>query len=288
MIKHSHTVADIIHSFNTDLKDIYPPDEIKGFILWSFQHVCGFSPIDLSIKKNESIENNKTKVLLTIIEKLKLNQPIQYILGETEFYGLRIKVNEDVLIPRPETEELVDWIIKENKNQEISILDIGTGSGCIAIALKKNIPSSAIIAIDVSSDALNLAKENAILNNVEIDFRKVNILDKNEWKILPGIDIIVSNPPYILEKEKTLMEKNILEFEPHLALFVPDDDALLFYRNIIEFASDKLKPNGRICFEINEEMGKAISNLLSANNFKNIIVKKDLRGKDRMVKSEKG
>jgi release factor glutamine methyltransferase len=288
MIKQTYSVADIIHSFNNDLKDIYPAEEIKGFVRWSFQFVCGFSIIELTLKRNDILIENKTEALLVIIQKLKSNQPIQYILGETEFYGLKISVNENVLIPRPETEELVDWIIKENKKQKVSILDIGTGSGCIAIALKKNIQSSTIIAIDVSTEALNLAKENAILNNVDIDFRKVSILDKNEWKMLQDIDIIVSNPPYILEKEQTLMEKNVIEFEPHLALFVPDDDALLFYRSIVEFASEKLKPNGKIYFEINEEMGNAISNLLSDNNFKNIVIKKDLRGKDRMIKAEKG
>jgi len=287
MIKDSCTVADIINAFNNDLNDIYPPYEIKGFIRWSFQYVCGYSSIDLNIKRNEILENNKSDTLLTIINKLKSNQPIQYILDETEFYGLKFKVNENVLIPRPETEELVDWIINENKNQMACILDVGTGSGCIAIALNKNIESAIIIAIDVSEDALNLARENSKLNQVDIDFRRLNILDKKERESLPNIDIIVSNPPYVLEKEKQLMAKNVLDYEPHLALFVPDDDALLFYRNIIEFASDKLNPKGKIYFEINEEKGDEIRNLLSFNQFRNIVIKKDLRGKDRMIKAEK-
>ncbi|MEI6817256.1 MAG: peptide chain release factor N(5)-glutamine methyltransferase [Bacteroidota bacterium] len=290
MSKNGNTVSDLINAFNERLKEHYPLDEISGFIRWSFDYVCNFKPADLAIKRDETIDFNELERFNNIIERLKNQEPIQYILGETMFFGLRIMVNEHVLIPRPETEELVDWIIKENKNDNISIIDIGTGSGCIPIALKSKMGTSlkSVLAIDVSENALVLAKKNADMNAVSIDFRKVDILDDNAWHSLPLVDLIVSNPPYITKNEMVLMERNVLDHEPHLALFVDDGDALLFYKTILEFAKNKLNDGGKIYFEINESRGEELADFIRDNYHYQTIIKKDLSGKDRMLKVVKG
>jgi len=215
---------------------------------------------------------------------LKKHVPIQYILGETEFYGLPFRVNDSVLIPRPETEELVDWIRSENnRNEALNILDIGTGSGCIAIALKHEFPNAAVEAFDISDKALETARSNAGLNKLDVEFSKVDILNvadqSKKW------DIIASNPPYIPELEKSEIEANVLEHEPHLALFVPDNDPLLFYRHIALFAKKQLNPNGKLYFEIHRDYGKECMELLASLGFSEIELRKDISGNNRMIRS---
>jgi len=222
----------------------------------------------------------------SILEPLKLEIPIQYLLGKTSFYGLDFEVNDDVLIPRPETEELVEWIIKGNSNTErfkdLKILDIGTGSGCIAISLAKNIPNAKVYAIDVSEKALATAKKNAVINQVDVAFITQNILETADLN--QQFDIIVSNPPYVRNLEKQEIKKNVLNNEPHLALFVEDDDALIFYKKIAALAQKNLLENGQLFFEINQYLGKDMVALLEKTNFKNIELRKDIYGNDRMIR----
>jgi release factor glutamine methyltransferase len=231
----------------------------------------------------------------TILSELLKEKPIQYITGEAWFYGLRFEVNENTLIPRPETEELVELILNSPITQHpspITILDIGTGTGCIPISIKANLPQANVSAIDVSEKALEVAKRNAELNKVEINFIQANILDVEDLLKLPSpiihhplsYNIIVSNPPYVRNLEKQEIKKNVLDYEPHLALFVEDTDALLFYRKIAQLALKNLSPNGLLFFEINQYLGKETLELLESLGFKNIELKKDIYGNDRMVK----
>jgi len=221
------------------------------------------------------------------ILRLKNFEPIQYIVGETEFYGLPFKVNRHTLIPRPETEELVEWIISgqkliTNNPKSITILEVGTGSGCIAISLAKNLPNSRIFALDVSVEALKIARENAEINEVEIEFFQTDILTVED---LPKqFDIIVSNPPYVRELEKELMQQNVLRYEPESALYVANEDPLVFYRVISKLAKNHLKPNGTLFFEINEYLATEMIALLKSEGFQNIEINKDIFGKDRMLK----
>ena len=222
------------------------------------------------------------------LKELKKEIPIQYLLGKTHFYGLEFEVNENVLIPRPETEELVEWIINENlkadRTKKIKILDIGTGSGCIAISLAKNIPNAEVYAIDVSKKAIETAKRNALYNKVEVNFILQNILETEVLKC--NFDIIVSNPPYVRNLEKEEIKKNVLDYEPHLALFVEDNDALIFYRKIAELAKKNLLENGQLYFEINQYLGKETKDLLENMDFKNIELRKDIYDNDRMISSK--
>jgi len=268
----------------TELNDFYPENEISGFIKIIFSDVFNISTIDLLMKENEVFKEEDFQKLKEIIFRLKEFEPIQYIVGFTEFYGLKFKLNKNVLIPRPETEELVDLIIKENKNvPNLNILDIGTGSGSIAISLTKNIKQSKVFAIDVSKEAIEVAKINSLENNVQITFVQQDILNKNIDLGLTNFDIIVSNPPYVTNSEKELMEKNVLNFEPKLALFVEDNNPLIFYKTITEFASKNLNKGGKLYFEINEMFGKEVKTLIQSYNFKSVEIIKDINGKDRIV-----
>jgi release factor glutamine methyltransferase len=235
----------------------------------------------------------------SILSDLKIEKPIQYILGETEFFGLRFEVNENTLIPRPETEELVELIIKEEgkgKREEgkVKILDIGTGSGCIAISIAKNIPTAEVFAIDVSEKALAVAKKNSEINSTKVNFINADILkidDVTELSTfdfrLSTFDLIVSNPPYVRNLEKAEIKPNVLEYEPHLALFVEDNDALLFYRKIAQLAIKNLAVNGKLYFEINQYLGKETVQLLESLAFKNVELIKDIYGNDRIISCEK-
>ena len=219
----------------------------------------------------------------SLLESLKKEIPIQYLLGKTSFYGLDFELNSTVLIPRPETEELVEWIIKNHskKHGQLKILDIGTGSGCIAISLAKNLPEASVFAIDVSEMALATAKKNATVNEVNVTFIQKNILETEDLE--QQFDIIVSNPPYVRNLEKKEIKKNVLDHEPHLALFVEDNDALIFYRKIAALAQKNLSPNGQLYFEINQYLGVEMKDLLEKMNFKNIELRKDIYGNDRMI-----
>ena len=269
--------------FKEQLISLYDEEELNSFFYLILENVNNLSRLDVALDIYLNIFENKMPIWNEIIEKLKLEIPIQYILGNTSFYGLDFMVNNNVLIPRPETEELVDWIIKTNKNYRfINVLDIGTGSGCIAITLAKNIENSNIFALDVSEDALIIAKKNAEINNVSVNFIHDDILQTIE--INQKFDVIVSNPPYVRNLEKHEIKKNVLDNEPHLALFVTDNDALIFYRKIAEFAINNLNQNGFLFFEINQYLGQETKELLQDFGFKNIELKQDIYSNDRMIR----
>ena len=268
------------------LSTLYPPEEIRYIVRLIFSHVCGLSYNQQILCKDKQISEKEKGEILAIVNRLKNMEPLQYILGETEFYSLTLKVNPSVLIPRPETEELVDMIIKHSKPfRKLKILDIGTGSGCIPIAIAKHIPDTSVTAIDISDSALQTAKENASLNNVEIRFIQADILNISKAsEIIPGnFDIIVSNPPYVTEKEKGAMCENVMAYEPHCALFVPNEDPIMFYKAIADFSLLKLATGGTIYFEINANYSIAVSEMLRKKGFANIKIISDLSGKNRFI-----
>jgi release factor glutamine methyltransferase len=274
----------IFNSIKEALAQQYGPDEAQSLAFIILKVVLGISRLEvLSNKVLETKSGNVEKLIQPIIERLLKREPIQYIIGETEFYGCKIKVNPSVLIPRPETEELVDLIIKENQLiRDLSFLDICTGSGCIPIAIKKNLSSNAF-ALDISTQALQMASINATLNEVEIEFNHCDILTENiPWTDM-AFNFIVSNPPYVRENEKGFMERNVLDYEPHIALFVKDNDPLVFYKRIVELSIQRLKPNGKLYFEINEEFGQEVRELLQKYFFTDTKIVKDFFGKDRFV-----
>ena len=273
-------VSNIIPYFIKQLSDIAPDSEIISWAYLSIEHCLDYNRSDCIIHSEQEITSLIANRLKQITTDLKTNKPIQYILGKTDFYGLKLKVNEHTLIPRPETEELVDWVLKQEFS---SALDIGTGSGCIPIALAKHTNSS-IMAIDVSENALEVAKENAILNTVKVKFILQDILHSES---LPKVDLIVSNPPYVLDNEKVKMQKNVLNFEPDLALFVANNNPLIFYKKIAQLAFESLNENGKLFFEINEQFGADTIAMLTEIGFVNIALKKDINDKDRMVKATK-
>lgn len=272
--------------FNKTLSELYPDTEIQSFFNLLSEQILNMKRIDISQNLYSVVSGKKYDKFLKAIVGLKKHKPIQYILGDTEFYGLVFKVSPSVLIPRPETEELVDWIIKDSKEkQNISILDIGTGSGCIAVTLAKKLPNAKLFALDVSAEALKLAIINAETNEVEVEFIEADILDWDFGDL--EFDIIVSNPPYVRELEKEAMSANVLNHEPHLALFVKDDDALLFYRTITAVANKILKPKGQLFFEINENLGEDTKQLLVDAGYEDIELKQDVFDKNRMLKAIK-
>jgi release factor glutamine methyltransferase len=279
-------IQDTINFIKSELKKYYPENEIDSFCYLIFEHILGYNRLKIHLNSDEYIAEIKMAAIKKIVERLRNYEPIQYIIGETEFYGLKFKVTPDVLIPRQETEELVDWIINETGDSSPKILDIGTGSGCIPIALSKNIPGATVSGWDISNKALKIAAQNARDNNVTVDFSEINILKWRDLNINKTYDIIVSNPPYIRVQEKELMKPNVLENEPHLALFVSNEDPLIFYREITAFACKYLNPGGKLYFEINEALGAGTVKLLEDAGFKNIVLKKDIPGKDRMVRAD--
>ena len=273
-----------IHHIQSELQGLYPDTEIKSFSYLIIEKLTGFSRTEVIVNKNTIFSQEQRHEIEIFIKELKRFVPIQYILGETEFYGLPFNVNESVLIPRPETEELVDWICKENDpTAPLQILDIGTGSGCIAISLKHEFRKSTIDAFDISEKALETAQSNAHRNKVDVNFSQVDILNVPDFDKM--WDIIVSNPPYVTELEKDTMLPNVLEHEPHLALFVPDNDPLLFYRKIALFATRHLQPGGKLYFEINRQAGNACLDLLTQMGYRNPELRTDISGNDRMVRA---
>jgi release factor glutamine methyltransferase len=279
------TIKEISEVFNQELAETYDLREIRNFVTLIFESKMGYSNVDIIMKSDNPLPNDIILFCKEALEKLKDHFPIQYILGETEFYGLKFKVNPSVLIPRPETEELVHWIIEDNNLDSPSILDIGTGSGIIPISLKSNITNANVSSWDISDEALKTARKNADLNNVSVNFKKQDVLS---CEIEPKcFDVIVSNPPYVRELEKYMMRKNVLDYEPHLALFVKDSDPLIFYKAICEFAIHSLKEKGKLYFEINEAYGKETCDLMINCGFKNIELRNDIFGKPRMAKGQK-
>ncbi|MDY6801118.1 MAG: peptide chain release factor N(5)-glutamine methyltransferase [Bacteroidota bacterium] len=281
-MRSKYTIKKIISLIKSELNDYYPQQEINSFIYLILHYYFKYSKVQIQLKQEEEINDNIVLRIIANIKELKKFKPIQYILGQTEFYNLPFIVVPGVLIPRPETEELVNWIISENKNKFQNIADIGTGSGCIAISLAKNLPKSFIYALDNSTDALSITRRNSKLNHTEIYISYFDILNNNQLD--NTFDIIVSNPPYVTEKEKQFMHPNVLNYEPEEALFVSNSDPLLFYRKIVDFALKHLKKGGKLYFEINEHFGKEIALLLDEKNFQKILLKKDINGKYRMIR----
>ncbi|MCK4630706.1 MAG: peptide chain release factor N(5)-glutamine methyltransferase [Bacteroidales bacterium] len=280
-------IGELSSKFKRELKEQYSLPELQNFLYLIFQNLMELSKTDIHINPGKEIPDHFMIKINEIINELKEYKPIQYILGETEFYGCDIKIDQNTLIPRPETEELVRWILDETDGDRCKIIDIGTGSGCIAVALAKNNISAKVFASDNSEEALKVARENAGINNTDITFFHFNINLPETSEILGLYDLIVSNPPYVTESEKRQMKKNVLKYEPHDALFVPDSNPLIFFRAILEFAESKLQPGGNIFFEINERFGKQMIQLLEKFNYHHIILRKDINNKDRMIKGTK-
>jgi release factor glutamine methyltransferase len=268
------------------LSPFYCKQEIESISKLIFGKVLGLSRLQMYLNQHETISPANLAQITEITNRLTQFEPIQYILGETDFYGCTIKVNPAVLIPRPETEELVDWIIKDCHQLNPVILDIGTGSGCIPISLVKNLTGASVDGWDVSAEALTVAKENAAINHVDVDFVQVDVLNHDYPSHHRKYDIIVSNPPYVTRPEQGHILRNVIDYEPHIALFVEGNDPLVFYREIANLAIKQLKPGGNLYFEINERFGNEMTDLLAMKGFKNIILKKDINSKERMISAE--
>jgi release factor glutamine methyltransferase len=278
----NETVLSATTYFRVELKNVFDSSELDQTLYIVFSHYFNLNRIDLTLNKANAFSETEFKMLKEIISTLKTKKPLAHIIGEWEFCDLSFIVNEHTLIPRPETEELIHLIIDENKYQDnLSVLDIGTGSGCIAISLKNYLDNSSVTAFDVSEEALLMAEENALLNNLSIDFQKIDILNYESQN--SSFDVIVSNPPYITEDEKKLMHENVLDFEPHLALFVENETPLIFYVAIANFALEHLKQEGKLYFEINEYFGAETKGMLETKGFKNVNIVKDINEKDRIV-----
>jgi release factor glutamine methyltransferase len=285
--------------FNETLKTIYPITEIDSFFFLLLEEYLGFRRVDIVLKSDFKITQETLNLLQSATKQLEQEVPLQYIIGKTEFYGLPFVVNKHVLIPRPETEELVAWVVSESSRfktfntstkqttdkKQLKILDIGTGSGCIPISLKKQLPFAKISAIDISEEALSVAKKNAVLNNVDIHFILQDIL--KTVALDQHYDIIISNPPYVRELEKKELKNNVLKNEPHVALFVENDNPLIFYAKIAELAKNYLNKNGLLFFEINQYLGTETIDLVNKKGLKNIQLKKDMFGNDRIIVASK-
>lgn len=311
----SNSVRDCRRYYAGELEKLYGSDEANALIMILLEHYFNIDKIKIALEPDLRLSESELLTLHFAVKELLKNKPVQYIIGETEFCGMRFFVNENVLIPRPETEELVNQLISCSVNQlavnphqsfrpdierremgaekspaNISILDIGTGSGCIAISLAKLLKDSYVTAVDVSEKALEVARKNAEANEVNVHFVHDDILNphvKTYGRASQQFDIIVSNPPYVCESEKSDMRANVLDYEPSTALFVSDNDPLIFYRKILEFAQKALKPDGKVWFEINEKFGKGMKNLCLEKGLKNVEIIRDFRGKERIVRAQR-
>jgi release factor glutamine methyltransferase len=281
------TIKEYYRHYLRKLQTIYGLDEASVMAGWVFENKAGLKRSDILKDPELILDVDMIGKLNYTLQRLLQHEPVQYVLGETSFCNLKLKVNKHVLIPRPETEELVEWIVedikKESNENHFSVIDVGTGSGCIAIALKKKLPAAGITAIDLSKEALVTAKENAIDNDVKVDFIQLDFLNEAAWEGLPQYDIIVSNPPYIPVNEKEKLDKNVTLFEPHNALFVPDNSPLLFYEKIALFAKLHLKKEGKIYAETHEEFANATAHAF-LKQFEKVELKQDFFGKNRMIK----
>ena len=279
-------LREIKNIYHSELDAIYSKNEVDSFFYLVIEHYLKLERFALAFNPNLVVTKTEEQPLFEALGLLRLERPIQYILGCSRFFDLDFKVNENVLIPRPETEELVRWIIEDERsigNRKINILDIGTGSGCIAISLSKNLLKAKVHALDISEKALDVAKENAECNGVEVEFFQADIL--KGVNLGEKFDIIVSNPPYVRMSEKNQMQSNVVDNEPGIALFVEDNDPLIFYRSIIEFAKTNLKKEGYIFFEFNQYLAEEIKTLLSEENMV-MVLRKDIFGNDRMLKAK--
>ncbi len=296
------TIKDIFAIFKQSLGDLYDAQETEAITLTILTELLNTSKGIIKAFPEKKLTLTQQEEANNILTQLKTGKPLQYALGYTEFYGLKFMVNPSTLIPRPETEELVEWALGSVasdglrasvssdglRGSRLSVLDIGTGSGCIAISLKKNLPGAEVSAIDISIDALNTAKENAKLNEVDINFIAADILNPqllNHSPLATGYSLLISNPPYVTLEDKKRMHTNVTDFEPHTALFVPEDDPLIFYKAIADFALANLTKDGLLFFEINESLGKETVALLESKGFKHVELRQDMNGRDRMVKA---
>ena len=289
-------LREIKNIFHQELDDLYGKEEVSSFFHLLTEHYFGLERFVLAIQPDLVIDKDQETILFKALADLKLEKPVQYITGSAPFLELDFKVNEHVLIPRPETEELVRWILDDVKTRKepLTVLDMGTGSGCIPISLAKNLEQAQVQALDISKEALEVARENAMTHGVQVDFFQADILNldflsdtEQSQGLKATYDIIVSNPPYVRELEKKAMRNNVLKNEPNIALFVPDEDPLKFYRAIVNFASERLNAKGVLYLEINQYLGKEMVDLLAASHFELIELRKDLFGKDRMLKGIK-
>lgn len=280
-------LKEIKNIYHLELDPLFPQEEVDSFFYLVIDHYLGLERFVLAMQPNLVVSKDNEEPLFYALSQLKQERPIQYILGKAHFCDLEFGVDENVLIPRPETEELVYWILNEvqqrTRQEGLKILDIGTGSGCIAISLAKNLPNAKVYALDISKKALQIAQQNAVDNEVDIVFLEADILSMEGFK--DKFDVIVSNPPYVRELEKKEMKNNVLEHEPGLALFVSDGDPLIFYKKITLFALNHLKTGGMLFFEINQYLGEEMKQLLEAGNFSEIELRKDMYGNDRMLKA---
>ncbi len=284
------TLFELKKDIKNQLQAIYPDSEIESFIRILYEDLLNLPLKSQLLKQDDETDSTGIKQINEAVEKLKKQIPIQYITKQTEFYGRKFYLNKHVLIPRPETEELVDLVLNDieaGTDEKINIIDIGTGSGCIAVSLAAELKNANVFALDISKKALKTAKKNAELNKVNVNFVKDNILSPNTPVPDIKFDIIVSNPPYVTESEKTVMRKNVLDYEPAQALFVPDNKPLIFYKAIIKFARNKLKNRGHLYFEINEAFADKIVKLLHKKGFTEIYLHQDINGKDRIISARK-
>jgi release factor glutamine methyltransferase len=279
------TIKETYRIFLLHMQGIYNLNEADVITGWVFEKIANIKKATLIMSPNKYMNEDINEQINKCLHQLLLHKPIQYVLGEAWFYKMKLKVNEHVLIPRQETEELVEWVLSTSPQPAVSILDIGTGSGCISIALKKQLHAAAITAIDVCKDALMVARENAADQKMPIQFVEIDFLDESKWPKLPMFDIIVSNPPYIPLKEKEKMKKNVTEYEPASALFVPDDDALLFYEKIVTFGKEHLNYNGKIFVEVHENYAKRTCALFQCAKYTYVDIKQDMYGKERMIQA---
>lgn len=278
-------VKDTRTDFFNSLSEIYEPDEVMSFFYMLSEKVLNLKRVDVAMSLEKELSSTEIEEFKEANRRLLDQEPIQYILGDTYFYGLSFLVNKHVLIPRPETEELVDWVLKdsENNNNTLKILDIGTGSGCIAISLAKNLPNAKVYAIDISEKAIEVAKENAQRNGVSVTFIHENILEASD--LSQDFDIIVSNPPYVRALEKKEVKPNVLNNEPHRALFVSDSDPLIFYNKITELAKKRLTPKGSLYFEINQYLGSETADMIKDLGFDSVELRRDLYNNERMIRA---
>ena len=285
------------------LETIYDQEESAKIASLAIEHITGLTKTERVSKAQQQLSSGQVKQLEEDLQRLQQHEPIQYIMNKTWFYGMELYVDKNVLIPRPETEELVQWIVDDvkasgkdvfiqkqmesDKTTQLKILDVGTGSGCIPLALKKTMPKAEVWGCDISEEALNIARRNGSALNIRVDFQGTNFLDSTQQKLLPTVDIIVSNPPYVPLKDKQQMNANVVDHEPHTALFVADEDPLIFYKTLADFGKKRLYENGRIYMEIHEETGKDLVNFFKETGYNNVELKKDMQGKDRMIRAEK-
>lgn len=284
----NNILKDLKSQYIELLSGKFDPSESKRFLDILIEEFFGITKIQLALEPDHKLSESEMLKLHWAIKDLLNNKPIQYITGVSYFHDLKLNVNESVLIPRPETEELVGLILNKETTENLRVIDIGTGSGCIALALKKHLSNSCITAVDMSSDALLLAQKNALQNQLQVKFKQIDILNTNSFRTLAKFDIVVSNPPYVTQSDKTLMKKNVVDYEPYSALFVEDENPLLFYKAILEFCKSHLNNNGRIYFEINEQQGDNILQLLKQHEYNNANICQDIHGKNRFVVATNG